>query len=134
MNLLDFNFLPLEQTPFGLDALGKPIDEVNGLWISSVIKLLKDKGLIADPRTGKTISAVEALISQLQNILSPAFGAVIDQDFLLNPNYSYSAEFGFAIGSLCVFLGGEIDCIKQATAKLKLDSPAEIYWILWVDW
>ena len=126
MNLLDFNFLPLEQTPFGLDALGKPIDEVNGLWISSVIKLLKDKGLIADPRTGKTISAVEALISQLQNILSPAFGAVIDQDFLLNPNYSYSAEFGFAIGSLCVFLGGEVDSIKQATAKLKLDSPAEI--------
>jgi signal transduction histidine kinase len=126
MNLLDFNFLPLEQTPFGLDTLGKPIDEVSGLWVSAIVRLLKDKGIICNPNTGQTLPAIEALINQLQSILSPAFGAVIDEDFLLNPNYSYSAEFGFAIGSLCVLLSGEIDFIKQATSKLRLNAPVEI--------
>ena len=119
------NLPQLVQIPFGANALGESIAEVNGAWVSCAINVLKDKGAVINPQTSKPTSPVKLLIEELCKILPPAYGAVLDEDFLSSPWNNYSAEFVFAIALICRSIAGN-EHTRQASSKIAIVPPREL--------
>lgn len=117
MKTIAINLPPLQVQPFGLNSLGETISEVKGVWIYYALQVLKEKALSPELE-------IQYLISELQKILQPAYAASIEEDFLLKPFNAYSAEFAFALASLCKELSDE-NHTKETTEKVDLLIPSE---------
>jgi signal transduction histidine kinase len=109
---------PLQQQPFGINALGDVISEASGVWINAGINILKEKS------SGGRSVQVEQLINKLQGVLQPAYAASIDESFLTNRWNKYSAEFAFAFAAICRQIVGP-DHTKEATQKVPIVPPQE---------
>ncbi|MDX1920228.1 MAG: HAMP domain-containing sensor histidine kinase [Candidatus Caenarcaniphilales bacterium] len=121
---LEIKIPPLSQIPFGVNVIGDDISDVNGAWVCAAVNVLKDKGAVIDPATNTAISPVILLISELQKILSPAYGAILTEDFLLSKWNNYSSEFAFALAYLCRCIAGP-EHTREATAKVTFIPPKE---------
>jgi signal transduction histidine kinase len=121
---------PLQEQPFGANALGDSISEVSGTWVGSALYILRERspGSSSNGRQSKT----EQLIGHLQKVLSPAYAATLDEAFLSNRFNFYSAEFAFALASLCRGLVGS-EHTKDCTSRIQLVPPFEILPIDFLD-
>jgi signal transduction histidine kinase len=115
---------PLQQQPFGANALGESIMEARGIWVYCAVQILKEKSLGS--------SGIESLINQLHKILSPAYAATLDENFLLSPWNNYSAEFAFALAIICRQLVGS-DHTKETTQKVPFLVPKESFPLDFLD-
>ncbi len=112
-------FPPLQTQPFGITPLGDPIAEVKGVWIATAIQLLEERALTQPEASSNQ------LIAQLQKIISPAYAATIDKNFLSKKINNYSAEFGFAVALICRKIVGN-NHTRDTTFKVPL-IPAKEY-------
>jgi|GEM_PF-3050687 len=120
----------LKEIPFGKDSFGKSIQEVKGEWISSALEYLTENKFEGGISSQEVI---DFLLETMQGLLSPAYAAVIDLEFLFNPWNSYSAEFGFSFAAVCSELAGE-QVISSATKNLNIIPTREALPLDFLDW
>ncbi|HEY9886454.1 MAG TPA: HAMP domain-containing sensor histidine kinase [Vampirovibrionales bacterium] len=114
----------LTKVPFGANAFGEEITEVNGAWIANAVRKVKERGLVIDPTTGEQLQALDYIITELHKIISPALASILNEEYLSGSWNSYSAEFAFALASLCRRVDGA-DHTIETTESLHIDAPQE---------
>jgi hypothetical protein len=119
-----FAYLPiLCNKPFGKDDFKGVISEVNGSWIHSAVQALRAKGFQSSSPEAAAI-APDKLVKAINELLPPTFTGFVDEEVLLTTWNAYSAEFAFAIASICRKLVGD-NHTKEATKKVKIPTPSE---------